>query len=101
MSLQMQLRRGILALVIGLSLAGLAIGRAHFDTAGSGRGVGAVVRAVDNGGSDCAARRRRDQARAGHRTVPCDKACAPMRGVLHTLHVVAEPQLRCATLRTA
>ena len=42
-----------------------------------------------------------EQARAVHLTVPCDSACAPMRGVLHTLHVAAEPQLRCQAIHTA
>jgi len=102
MSLEMQLRRGILALVFGFALAGLAVGRAHFDSAAGGAsGVGAVIRAVDTAKPDCDASLRIELARAVHLTVPCDSACAPMRGVLHTLHVAAEPQLRCAAIHTA
>jgi hypothetical protein len=101
MSLQMQLRRGVLALVIGFALVGLAVGRAHFDSARSGSGVGAVIRAVDATKPGCDASLRIELARAVHLTVPCDSACAPMRGVLHTLHVAAEPQLRCTAIHTA
>lgn len=101
MSLQMQLRRGVLALIIGLSLAGLAMGRAHFDNAVSGRGVGAVIRAVDTARPECDASLRIELARAVHLTVPCDRSCAPMRGVLHTLHVAAVSQLRCSAIQTA
>jgi hypothetical protein len=101
MSLQMQLRRGVLALLIGLALVGMALGRANLETAGSGHGVGAVIRAVDGTGPDCDASLRIELARAVSLTVPCDSACAPMRSVLHTLHVATESKLRCTTVRTA
>jgi len=77
------------------------MGRAHFDSAASGRGIGAVIRAVDTAKPACDASLRIELARAVHLTVPCDRSCAPMRGVLHTLHIAAEPQLRCSAIHTA
>src|SRR5512141_1785494 len=101
MSLQLQMRRGVLALVMGLALVGLALGRANPETAGNGHGVGAVIRAVDGSKPDCDASLRIELMRDVRLTVPCDRACAPMRSVLHTLHVAAEPQLRCSIVHTA
>ena len=100
MSLRMQLRRGVIALIIGLALGGLAIGRASLDGSTAVRGVGSVIRAVQQSG-DCASSLRIDVADAVRVTVPCDLTCAPMRRVLSTLHVGAKRQSSCTPVQTA
>ncbi len=100
MNLQMQMRRGLIALAIGLVLAGLATARAGSGHAEAARGVGSVIRAVD-ASANCGSSLRIDLAGSVHLTVPCDLSCAPMRSVLHTLHLAATRQLRCAATHTA
>ena len=95
MNLQMQLRRGLIALVIGLVVCGAALARAGATDALGARAVDAMVHAAHQSGADCAASLRIDLADAVHLTVPCDYACAPMRSVLHTLHVSATRLVRC------
>jgi hypothetical protein len=106
MSLQMQLRRGVIAMVIGLALGGVAIGGAAVDGGNSGdavgaQGIGAVIRAVHSDGSDCDASLRIEVGRAVHVTVPCDLSCAPVSRVLDVLHVASVRQSRCTLTRTA
>lgn len=100
MNLQMQMRRGLIALAIGLALAGLAVARVGNGQVEAAHGVGSVIRAVD-ARPDCGESLRIDVADSVHVTVPCDLTCAPMRRVLHTLHVAATRQLRCAVTHTA
>ena len=99
MNLQMQMRRGLIALAIGLALAGLAVakGTGHVEAA---RGVGAVIRAVD-GNAGCDSSLSIDVADTVHLNVPCDLTCAPMRSVLRTLHVSATRKMRCSVTQTA
>lgn len=100
MNLQMQMRRGLVALVIGLALAGLAVARGATDEGQAVRGVGSVIRAVDSH-TACGESLRIDVADSVHVTVPCDLTCAPMRSVLRTLHVSTTRQLRCDVTQTA
>ena len=100
MNLQMQMRRGLVALAIGLVLCGLAVARAGAGQPEMAHGVGAVIRAVD-GSADCNSSLRIDLAETVHLTVPCDLSCAPMRSVLHTLRVPATRLTRCTVTHTA
>lgn len=100
MNLQMQMRRGLVALAIGLVLCGLAIARAGDGSAEMAHGVGAVIRAVERGG-DCNSSLRIELADSVHVTVPCDLSCSPMRSVLHTFHVASTRQMRCPMTHTA
>ncbi len=107
MSLQMQLHRGAISLVIGLALGGVALGGAALggsdaDDAVGVQGVGAVIRAVHRDSSDCEVSLRIDIGRAVHVTVPCDLSCAPVSHVLQALHVASTMrQSRCSVTRTA
>jgi len=101
MDLQMQVRRGVLALVLGLALGGVALGRAHPPAGLSVHGVGAVIRAVQhNPGCDASLRiELGDDARL---TIPCDRSCAPMRGVFSMLHVATTTRVSgCTATQTA
>jgi len=101
MSLRMQLRRGVIALLFGLLVGSFAIGRAGHDDAVGVHGVGTVIRAVDSG-ADCDSSLRIEIASHVQLTIPCEASCAPMRNVLHTLHVpAATRQTRCAMVHTA
>jgi hypothetical protein len=99
MNLQMQLRRGLIALVIGLVVCGAALARASGGDFHAG-GVDAVIRAARQD-AGCGSSLRIDLVGAVHVTVPCDLACAPMRRVLHTLHVPATQQLQCGAVHAA
>ena len=102
MSLQMQLRRAVIALVIGLALGGVALSSAGADDAFCAQGVGAVIRTVQKDHAGCASSLRIDLAGSVHLTVPCDLSCAPLRSVLNTLHLSATMrQPRCAVTHTA
>jgi len=106
MSLQMQLHRGVIAMVIGLALGGVAIGSAALDGGNSGdavgaQGVGAVIRAVHSDSPGCDASLRIEVGRAVHVTVPCDLSCAPVSRVLQALHVASVHQSHCTLTRTA
>jgi hypothetical protein len=99
MSLQMQLRRGVIALAFGLALAVFALGHGHVEAAAA-RGVGSVIRAVDRP-AGCGDSLRIEIARDLRVTVGCAAACAPMQRVLGTLHVATTAQPRCAPAQTA
>jgi hypothetical protein len=101
MNLQMQLRRGVIALVIGLVVCGAALARAGAADALGARAVDAMVHAAHQTVTDCDASLRIELAGSVHVTVPCDLACAPMRSVLHTLHVSATRLTRCGAVHTA
>lgn len=106
MSLQMQLHRGVIAMIIGLALGGVALTRGALGSEGDGdalgaHGVGAVIRAVHKDGSDCDASLRIEVGRAVHVTVPCDLSCAPVSRVLQALHVASVRQSHCTLTRTA
>jgi hypothetical protein len=101
MNLQMQLRRGLIALVIGLVVCGAALARAGAADGLGARAVDAMVHAPHRTAADCDASLRIDVADTVHLTVPCDLTCSPMRRVLHTLHVPATRQVRCAGVHTA
>jgi hypothetical protein len=70
MNLQMQLRRGVIALVLGLALGGVALGSAGAGDAVGAQGVGAVIRAVQKDNAGCDSTLRIDLARSVHLTVP-------------------------------
>jgi len=107
MSLQMQLQRGVIAMVIGLALGGVALGRAaldggNADDAVGSQGVGAVIRAVHRDTPACDASLRIDVGRSVHVTVPCDLSCAPVSRVLNSLNVSSTLRpAHCAIAHTA
>jgi hypothetical protein len=83
MNLQMQLKRGLVALAIWVLLGGFVLSRAG---AGEERAAAAIHAALQTG-SRCQAALRIDLTRSLRVTVPCDWSCAPVREVMHALHV--------------
>ena len=95
MSLQMQLRRGVIALIIGLALCGLALSRASVGDAADVQGVGLVTRAADTDRHKCGSHLRIDITPEIRLSVSCDGACAPLNRVLQALDVPTIVQSRC------
>jgi hypothetical protein len=98
MSLQIQLRRGVIALIIGLALCGLAISRGGHGQSAGVHGVGSVIRAVDSARHACDSRLRIEVDRNVALSVACASACAPLGRVLNTLHVTTREESRCVAL---
>lgn len=91
MNLQMQLKRGLVALALWLLLGGVVLGRA----AGEERAAAAIHAALQSG-SRCEATLRIDLTQSLRVTLPCDRSCAPVREALHVLHVpVRESSSTC------
>ncbi len=98
MNLQMQLRRGLVALAIWTLLGGFVLSRAG---AGEEHAAAAIHAALQSG-SHCEAALRIDLTQSVRVTLPCDLACAPVREVMHALHVpVRKSPLVCAAVRAA
>lgn len=93
MSLHMQLRRGLIALIIGLALFGFALGRAGFGHDVGTRAPGSGVHALTE--HRCGKRLQIELDRQVRLAVVCDGACAPLGRVLRTLHVTAVPVPDC------
>ena len=98
MNLQMQLKRGLVALAIWVLLGGFVLSRAG---AGEERAASAIHAALHSG-THCEAALRIDLTQTVRVNWPCDWSCAPVRKVMHALHVpVRESASACAALRTA
>ena len=83
MNLQMQLKRGLVALAVWALFGGFVMSRAG---AGEERAA-AAIHAVLQTGSRCDASLRIDLTQSLRVTMPCDWSCAPVREVMHVLHV--------------
>ena len=98
MNLQMQLKRGLFALAVWVLLGGFVLSRAG---AGEERAA-AAMRAALQTGSRCEATLRIDLTRSLRVTMPCDWSCAPVREVMHALHVpVRKSSSDCEAVHTA
>jgi len=98
MNLQMQLKRGIVALAIWVLLGGFVLSRAG---AGEERAAAAIHAALRTS-SRCEASLRIDLTQSVRVTMPCDWACAPVREVMHALHVPARKSVAtCEAPHTA
>jgi hypothetical protein len=99
MNLQMQLRRGLVALAIWVLLGGFVLSRA-----GSGEErAAAAINAALQSGARCEASLRIDLTQSMRVTLPCDWSCAPVREVMHALHVPVRKSSAsvCEAVRTA
>jgi hypothetical protein len=98
MNLQMQLKRGLVALAIWVLLGGFVLGRAG---TGEERAAAAIHAALQSG-ERCEASLRIDLTRSVRVTLPCDWSCAPVREVMHALRVpVRKSASVCEAVRTA
>ena len=98
MNLQMQLKRGVVALAIWVLLGGFVLSRAG---AGEERAAAAIHAALQSG-AHCEASLRIDLTQSVRVTVPCDWSCAPVREVMHALRVpVHKSASVCEAVRTA
>lgn len=99
MNLQMQLKRGLVALAIWVLLGGFVLSRAG---AGEERAAAAIHAALQSG-SHCEASLSIDLTQSMRVTLPCDLACAPVREVMHALRVPVRktPSSACEAPRTA
>ena len=98
MNLQMQLKRGVIALAIWVLLGGFVLSRAG---AGEERAAAAIHAALQSG-THCEASLRIDLTQSVRVTVPCDWSCAPVREVMHALRVpVRKSAAVCEAVRTA
>src|SRR4249920_3903231 len=82
MNLQMQLKRGLVALAVWVLLGGFVLSRAG---AGEERAAAAIHAALRTG--SCETSLRIDLTQSLRVTMPCDWSCAPVREVMHVLHV--------------
>jgi len=83
MNLQMQLKRGLVALAIWVLLGGFVLSHAG---AGEERAAAASHAALRTS-STCESSLRIDLTRSLRVTMPCDWSCAPVREVMHALRV--------------
>src|SRR4051812_46212820 len=98
MNLQSQLKRGLIALAIWVMLGGIALTRAG----GAVADADAEHMAALHAKPDCSSSLRIDFTPSLRVTLPCDRSCAPMRGVMRALHVsVSTRTADCSLLRTA
>jgi hypothetical protein len=98
MNLQMQLKRGLVALAIWALLGGFVLSRAG---AGEERAAAAIHAALQSG-THCEASLRIDLTQSVRVTVPCDWSCAPVREIMHALRVpVRKSASACEAVRSA
>jgi hypothetical protein len=99
MNLQMQLKRGLVALAIWVLLGGFVLSRAG---AGEERAAAAIHAALRTS-SRCEASLRIDLTQSLRVTMPCDWSCAPVREVMHALRVPVSksPSSSCPAPHTA
>ena len=97
MNLQMQLKRGLVALAIWVLLGGFVLSHAG---AGEERAAAAIHAALRTG-SDCDASLRIDLTQSLRVTMPCDRSCAPVREVMRALRVPVRKSASTCQAHTA
>jgi hypothetical protein len=98
MNLQMQLKRGLVALAIWVLLGGFVLSRSG---AGEERAAAAIHAALRSG--SCETSMRIDLTQSLRVTMPCGWSCAPVREVMHALRVPVSksPSSSCQAPHTA
>ena len=103
MDLQMQVRRGIIALAIWVVLGGIVL--SHAGTPAAVAHDGAAAQSTPASLEDrraCRTQVRIELTPDVRLTVPCDSACKPLRNVAEALHLAMTMQAtHCALVRTA
>ena len=101
MNLQLQLKRGLIALAIWAVLGGIALTRAGGAVADADAEHMAALRA-SHAKPDCSSSLRIDFTPSLRVTLPCDRSCAPVRNVMRALHLsVSTRSGDCTVLQTA
>jgi len=102
MNLQLQLKRGLIALAIWAVLGGIALTRAGGAVVDAEDQHMAALRASLHAKPDCSSTLRIDFTPSLRLTLPCDRSCAPVRGVMRALHLsVSTRSGDCLVVRTA
>ena len=101
MDMQMQLKRGVIALMVWAVLGGVVLSRAG-TLADAGAGARTWVPSALDSARECDKRLRIELTPSMRLTVPCDRSCGPIRNVARVLHMpVATVAGSCAGWRSA
>jgi hypothetical protein len=101
MDMQMQLKRGVIALMVWAVLGGFVLSRAG-TLADAGDRAPALLPAALDSGRECDKRLRIELTPSMRLTVPCDHSCGPIRNVARVLHMpVAAVAGSCSDSRHA
>lgn len=104
MDLQMQVKRGVIALAIWAMLGSVVLSRAGQVAVDAARHDAAprAVQAALQVRRECDRQLRIDLTQSVRLTVPCDRSCAPIRCVADALHLpVVTLAEHCELVRTA
>jgi hypothetical protein len=97
MNLQMQLKRGLVALAIWVLLGGFVLSHAGANEARAAAAIHAALRTS----ATCESSLRIDLTQSLRVTMPCDRSCAPVREVMRALHVPVRTSAPACQAHTA
>ena len=101
MDMQMQLKRGLIAVMVWAALGGLVLSRAATPADADGQHAPLLIPALASS-RDCGKHLRIELTASLRVTVPCDHSCGPIRNIARLLHLPAATSGDvCATWRTA
>jgi len=99
--MQMQLKRGVIALMVWAVLGGLVLSRAATMPDTGDRAPAPMPSELDSA-RECDKRLRIELTPSMRLTVPCDRSCGPIRNVARVLHMPAATVAgSCADSRNA
>ena len=102
MDMQMQLKRGVIAVMIWAALGGLVLSRAGTPADAGQHRAPLLTPSALTSSRDCGKHLRIELTVSLHVTVPCDHSCGPIRDIARFLHLPAATfGDACATWRTA
>jgi hypothetical protein len=102
MDMQMQLKRGIIAVMIWAVLGGVVLSRAGTPIDGRDPAPLLVSSSLADSARECQQRLRIELTSSLRVTIPCDHSCKPLRSVAHVLHLpVAMIAAPCDVWHTA
>ena len=97
MNLQMQIKRGLVALAVWVLLGGFVLSHAGANEEHAAAAIHAALRTS----STCEASLRIDLSQSLRVTMPCDRSCAPLREVMRVLHVPVSKSSSACPAHTA
>jgi len=97
MNLQMQLKRGLVALAVWVLLGSFVLSHAGANEEHAAAAIHAALQTK----SSCAASLRIDLTQSLRVTMPCDRSCAPVREVMRALRVPVSKSSSACPAHTA
>jgi len=97
MNLQMQLKRGLVALAVWVLLGGFVLSHAGANEERAAAAIHAALRTSAN----CESSLRIDLTQSLRVTMPCDQSCAPVREVMRALRVPVRKSASTCQAHTA